>query len=332
MHKDIAEWTRACIQCQRSKMHRHTASPLKKSSLWLIFLQTKRHESSTEHGSVGLEFQTSSLRTNIDSSNPNSLRLTKFLGIYKIRTSPYYSSSNGLVERFYRSLKQSLRCHISTHWDEVLPTVLFGLRTAYKAYLAATAAEMVNGSSLRLPGEFFHPTDSNIALNPNQFMHKLRDCLFSLKSLPTTARSKRSVFAQKYLWTSTHMFRRIDSLRKSLEPTYYGPYEVVSRQEKTFRIEINSKESVVNIDRLKPVSLWVPDTTSTPSPPVIYQLRHPWNNLIVLHQNPQKSFTPRDQGVVSGSLSIYKAYRCHWTPGSNLQTSLHSFATPYNHQ
>ncbi|XP_054720870.1 uncharacterized protein LOC129230493 [Uloborus diversus] len=127
---------------------------------------------------------------------------------------------------------------------------------------------MVYGSSLRLPGEFFQPMDTSIVLDPTKFVHKLRDCMSSLKPVPTSAHCKRSPFVQKDLLTSTHVFLRIDSLRKSLEPTYSGPHEVLARQEKTFRIKINNKEAVVSIDRLKPAFLWVTDTGSTPSPPV----------------------------------------------------------------
>ncbi|UYV81860.1 hypothetical protein LAZ67_20002722 [Cordylochernes scorpioides] len=53
--------------------------------------------------------------------------LTRLLGINRIRTSPYHPSANGLVERFYRQLKDSLRCHNSTSWSLKLPLVLLGI-------------------------------------------------------------------------------------------------------------------------------------------------------------------------------------------------------------
>lgn len=40
-------------------------------------------------------------------------------------------------------------------WLEALPSVLLGLRTSYKEDIKATAADLVYGTSLRLPGEFF---------------------------------------------------------------------------------------------------------------------------------------------------------------------------------
>lgn len=38
--------------------------------------------------------------------------LTNLLGCKRIRTSPYHSSSNGILERWYRTLKTPLRCHL----------------------------------------------------------------------------------------------------------------------------------------------------------------------------------------------------------------------------
>ena len=39
------------------------------------------------------------------------------------------------------------------------PLVLLGIRTALKEDVGATAAEMVYGTTIRLPGEFFTSTD-----------------------------------------------------------------------------------------------------------------------------------------------------------------------------
>lgn len=71
------------------------------------------------------------------------------------RTTTYHPESNGLIERWHRSLKTAIKCHQQQEWVDILPTILLGLRTSYKEDLKATAAEMLYGTSLRLPGEFF---------------------------------------------------------------------------------------------------------------------------------------------------------------------------------
>ena len=56
-------------------------------------------------------------------------QLMYFLGSAQIRTTAYHPPANGLVQRFHRQLKVSLRATApSTQWIEALPMVLLGLR------------------------------------------------------------------------------------------------------------------------------------------------------------------------------------------------------------
>ena len=61
-----------------------------------------------------------------------------------------------MVERFHRQLKAALKAQPNPDaWIETLPLILLGIHTALKEDLKATTAEMVYGTTLRLPGEFF---------------------------------------------------------------------------------------------------------------------------------------------------------------------------------
>ncbi|KAG8179853.1 hypothetical protein JTE90_007033 [Oedothorax gibbosus] len=75
----------------------------------------------------------------------------KFLGTEKNRTTAYNPASNGQVERFHRQLKQAIRCQATERWVEVLPSVLLGIRSCFKEDLGASSAELVYGTTLRLP-------------------------------------------------------------------------------------------------------------------------------------------------------------------------------------
>ncbi|GIY86502.1 reverse transcriptase [Caerostris extrusa] len=79
--------------------------------------------------------------------------LTKFLGTARHRTSPYHSAGNGQVE-FTQTAEAAIISH-STSQCTVLPTILMGFRAAWKEDLQATTAEMLYGTPIRLPGEFF---------------------------------------------------------------------------------------------------------------------------------------------------------------------------------
>ncbi|PIK49797.1 pol polyprotein [Apostichopus japonicus] len=58
--------------------------------------------------------------------------LNQLLGTHRIRTTAYHPAANGLVERFHRQLKSALSAADSTHWTEVLPLALLGIRTSLK--------------------------------------------------------------------------------------------------------------------------------------------------------------------------------------------------------
>ncbi len=61
-----------------------------------------------------------------------------------------------MVERFHRQLKAALKAQPQpTAWMDTLPLILLGIRTALKEDVSATTAEMVYGTTLRLPGEVF---------------------------------------------------------------------------------------------------------------------------------------------------------------------------------
>lgn len=64
--------------------------------------------------------------------------------------------ANGLLERFHRSLKCSLRTQENPSiWAAVLPIILLQLRNAFKPDMGYTPAELVHGTALRLPAECF---------------------------------------------------------------------------------------------------------------------------------------------------------------------------------
>jgi transposase InsO family protein len=82
--------------------------------------------------------------------------LLAMFGIQAAHTTAYHPQANGLVERFHRQMKASLKAKLnSSNWFNELPLVLLGIRTALKQDLGCSAAEMVYGQTLRLPGEFF---------------------------------------------------------------------------------------------------------------------------------------------------------------------------------
>ena len=107
------------------------------------------------------------------------------LGSQRARTTAYHPQTNGMVERFHRQLKAALKAQPNpASWVDALPLVLLGIRTALKEDLSATAAEMVYGTMLRLPGEFFQPSDSKSIIDSTDYVLQLKSHMKRVRPTP----------------------------------------------------------------------------------------------------------------------------------------------------
>lgn len=178
--------------------------------------------------------------------------LTKLLGMHKIHTSPYHPQSNGLVERTHRQLKAALRARENIiNWDMELPFVLLGMRTALKEDLRCTAAELVYGQTLTLPGEFF-PTKIQPNFDADSLIKNLRNTMNNLIPTPTRIGKQTNIFVPKDINKCEFVFVRDDKIKSGLCPPYQGPFKIIKRLRKNFIVEIKNKNISISIDRLKP--------------------------------------------------------------------------------
>lgn len=179
--------------------------------------------------------------------------LSKLLGIDHLRTTAYHPQANGIIERWHRTLKASIMCRDSQKWSTELPTILLGLRSTIKPDINATPAEMVYGTTLRLPGEFF---DLNSKSTPeSQFVKDLKQCMNDLQPTHTATHGNSKVFVHPEMVKTTHVFVRNDTVKPALRQPYDGPFEIIKRKSKFFTIKIKEKLINISIDRLKPAFL-----------------------------------------------------------------------------
>ncbi|XP_076383726.1 uncharacterized protein LOC143260974 [Megalopta genalis] len=164
-----------------------------------------------------------------------------------------------MVERFHRQFKAAIRCQQNVRWTEVLPTILLGIRAAWREDLQSTAAELVYGETLRLPGEFLVPQRAESLPLPGDFVAGLREHFATLAPTPGSNHSTKRVFVFKDLATAEHVFVRNDAVRGILQPPYDGPYRVLDRGDRTYSLSIRDKTVTVTKDRLKPAYLLATD-------------------------------------------------------------------------
>ncbi|VDP46018.1 unnamed protein product [Schistosoma margrebowiei] len=166
---------------------------------------------------------------------------------------PLPPSTKWLSERFHCQLKSALRAHENGNWHETLPLVILGLRTSLKADIQCSAAELVYGTTLRLPGEFFTPR-SRPNFGKSGYVHRLSAFVRTLSPMSTRIQY-RQVALPRELSTCTRVFIRVDSVRKHSQQPYEGSFHVIARHEKTFKVDRYGRVEIVSIDRLKPAQV-----------------------------------------------------------------------------
>ena len=101
----------------------------------------------------------------------------KILGIEKTRTTPYHPQSNGMVERFNRTLLNMLSTisQEEEDWDRNLPLVMYAYRTSIHETTGATPFSLMFGREARLPIDLmFPPPEAQNDSTPSKYAAELR--------------------------------------------------------------------------------------------------------------------------------------------------------------
>ena len=230
INSDVRKWARQCLQCQRSKVQRHTVTPLAQfptpklrfSNLHIdlvgplppsngfLYLLTIVDRFTRWVEAIPLTDATAEtvakafvtnwvsrfgvptmITTDQGRQFESSLwsELMKVMGTHRTRTTAYHPIANGLVERLHRQLKGSLKCLSSpNNWVSGLPWILLGLRTAVKEDIGHSSAELVYGTTLRVPGELVTSNPSPVP-DPTSYIAKLCSDMQAVKAVPSRSHS-----------------------------------------------------------------------------------------------------------------------------------------------
>ncbi|XP_055308134.1 uncharacterized protein LOC129572210 [Sitodiplosis mosellana] len=191
--------------------------------------------------------------------------LARIIGAKHLRSSPRHPQANGMIERFHRTMKSAIKCQNNERWTETLPMIMLALRCVFKDDIQATPSEMVYGETLKLPCDFFETINDDSF--GTEFVQQLRELIRKIQPVPASNHANNKVFIQRDLQTCTHVFLRDDAVRPPLKVPYDGPYEVLSRNDKTFELQIKGRKVRVSIDRVK--AAFLPIDEQPPSHTVV---------------------------------------------------------------
>jgi cleavage and polyadenylation specificity factor subunit 1 len=286
MQHDVATWARSCVPCQRAKVLRHNRATLQDFEPpprrfhhvhRYLFTAVDRFTRWPEVFPISdITAETCArvfcagwvarfgVPTTVTSDRGAQCvselwrRMLSACGAQRQTTTSFHPQSNGLVERFHRRLKSALRARLNSNdWVDALPAVLLGLRNTFSEELGAAPSELLYGSTVTLPGEFFAPSTSAVPIPmvPNTFLQTFREAMQQLRAPPPSWHGRKPTQSLPGLSSAQHVFVRRDGVRQPLQPPYDGPFKVVERYEKFYVIDFGHKRDKVSVDRLKPAFL-----------------------------------------------------------------------------
>lgn len=206
----------------------------------------------------------------------------QLLNIYKTRTSPYHPQSDGMVERFNRTLASMLSLFVDdnqANWDILLPYVMMAYRSSVHSSTGFTPYKVVFGKEIVLPvdvmlnlggGETFSSTSEYVA----RLLETLSTVVEAVKGHQLRAAVKQKAdydfraHFQYYsegelVWVRGKVRKR--GLCPKLQRRFKGPYQVTERITevlyKLVPVE-GGTEIVVHFNRLKPCLASVTEVTS----------------------------------------------------------------------
>ena len=156
--------------------------------------------------------------------------------------------------------------------DGSSPLGPLGRQTSIRQDLEWSPAELVYGASLRLPGEFLFPPEDPVGLPSTDFVTRLRSALAAMRPAPSVHHRRPLSSAVPGvplpLVDVSHVFVRVDAVKKPLSRPYEGPFRVLERTSKTFVISRAGKAWTVSVNRLKPARGFV-DAVAGPVAPLV---------------------------------------------------------------
>ncbi|UYV84144.1 K02A2.6-like, partial [Cordylochernes scorpioides] len=198
-------------------------------------------------------------------------QMCKLLGSHKTRTTPLHPQSDGMVERFNRTLASQLSLFVAQNqrdWDSQLPILLMAYRSSVHETTGYSPAKMLFGRELKLPCDLIFGCPNSIGEGSNEFVDRLHS---RLEKVHRWAREKLEIASEAMkVRYDTHACgndlqegglvwlynpKRKKSFSPKLQKSWEGPFRIVKKlNDVVFRIQrsSHSKPKVVHFNRLAP--------------------------------------------------------------------------------
>ena len=195
--------------------------------------------------------------------------MSKKLGIQLQYTPTYTPQANGLVERQNSTIKTSLKTALiqmgeqyKEEWYNFLPWILLMKRVAFQNELKTSPAFLAYGMNLSIPGDLLR--DPGSPYTEPELKELVRHMHKTNEAPPIPTRQPHQEIVPEPPQSITHVYTK-QHKTVGLEPSYAGPFEILSRPSRT--------QVVIKVGLTK-------------SGEVRTELRH-WKDLKVAHMRPE---------------------------------------------
>lgn len=214
-------------------------------------------------------------------------QLCQLLDISKTRTSPYHPQSDGMIERFNRTLLSMLVFYVDANqqnWDTLLPYVMMAYRSSVNATTGFTPHKVLFGREMVLPVDVMLGIEVNEKFpSVNRYVEKLNESLSTVLGAVKKHQARASENQKfNFDFKAQHQFYSVgefvwlkNKARKKgvspkLQKRFKGPFKIVERiSDVLYRIQPEGgvSSNVVHFNLLKPC---VSPTVTEPVPqPVV---------------------------------------------------------------
>ena len=209
----------------------------------------------------------------------------KLLGMHRVNTTAYHPQTDGLVERFNRTLVAMLAKTVEKggDWDERLPHVLFAYRASVQQSTSESPFFLLYGRDPRLPtAAVMCPKMNRVPMDLQEYGAELtermtgawelpRKCIGRVQTRQKTYYDKKGRPPNFSVGERVFLFKPAEKCGKTrkLARPYHGPYRVLELDTNTTRIRRVDRPQddalLVALDRLRrcPVKVkddfWPPD-------------------------------------------------------------------------
>lgn len=206
----------------------------------------------------------------------------QLLNIHKSRTSAYHPQSDGMIERFNRTLLSMLSLFVEenqSNWDVLLPYVMMAYRSSIHSSTGFTPYKVIFGQEIVLPVDVMLSLDNGERFSSAiEYVARLLDTLSTVveavkgHQLRASARQKTAYDFRaqgqyysegEFVWLRGKAKKR--GLCPKLQRRFRGPYKILERlTEVLYRLVPmeGGVETVVHFNRLKPFLSTATEATS----------------------------------------------------------------------